>query len=112
MSPQQVAHKAFRRDGVSFGQGVPIDNKHTLCLDEVYYALLVFRTNGQVVLDYDCAAVHAEVFVLRLGFQQVDDVVHQVNKAQFALFGGVSPFSVPVRSVDKVNFFHRYLEKM
>ena len=100
VTPQQVTHKAFRRNGVGFGQGVPIYHKHALCLDEVDDALFVFGTDGQVVLDDDCAAVHAKVLVLRFGFQQVDDVVHQVYKSQFALLGGVSPLSVPVSSVD------------
>ena len=87
MPEEQVADERFGRDGVGFRQGVPVDDEQPLVRNQLFDAVAVFGTDGEIIFQYNGAAVHAEVFVLRFGLQKMNDIVHQICEPELALLG-------------------------
>jgi len=106
MTLEKVTNQRLGSNRVGLGQGVPVDHPHFLGFDKLLYALLVFGTDSQIILNDYHAAVDAEALIGILGFKDVDDVVHKVHKTELGLLGSMSPFSVPVGTADNM---HRIL---
>ena len=103
MTLKKVTNQRFGSNGVGLGQGIPVDHPHFLGFDKLLYALLVFGTDSQIILNDYHTAVDAETLIGILGFKDVDDVIHKIHKTKL---GSMSPFSVPVGTADNV---HRIL---
>ena len=99
---QEVPDECLGGDGVRLGQGVPVDDEQTLVRNQFFDAVAVLRADGEVVLEDNGTAVYAEVGILGLRFEKMNNIVHQIGEPQFALLGGVSPLPIPVCAADQV----------
>ena len=94
-----------------FRKGIPAHKAKTSGLNELFHPFTVLWANGEVVLQDDGTAVHAEGFVFRLVFQYIQNIVHQRSQTELALLRRVTPFPIPVGTADQVNdsFVHGFV---
>ena len=102
----QIADQRFAADEKLVGHHVPGTDQDPAGLNGRAQPRLLLGTDLEVVLEHDRLSIEMEVFVLRVGVEQIQKAIDERHEAQPELLVGQIPLAIPMRMRDDVDVEH------